>query len=301
MAIDYGAKEKPYRTFDMAKVAGIWNPSDIDLEADKENWETLSDPQRYQILVLAANNYEGEESVTKTLVPYPLAVSALEDVGFDTTQEEMFLTSQLWEEAKHADFYSRYFEEVIGSHNTVQGEFEGETRDYRHPRIFEYFTDDLNRLAMELTQATLKGDQRELRHLLGEAVMHYMCLLEAQLAERQFAEFRQIFDETGALPGLEDGIRNIQSDEGRHKANGRWLLRKLADEDSSIVSEVYEPKFREYFDEIFPLSYRYDTPTIDKEALMKVEKLNYEKSLDVIGKDRFDTVIDVEDRYAQVV
>ena len=51
----------------------------------------------------------GEESVTLDLLPLILAIA-----NEGRLEEEMFLTSFLWEEAKHTDFFSRFLAEVAG-------------------------------------------------------------------------------------------------------------------------------------------------------------------------------------------
>ena len=53
----------------------------------------------------------GEEAVTLDLLPLILKVIAQEN----RLEEEMFLTTFLWEEAKHTDFFNRFFVEVAGS------------------------------------------------------------------------------------------------------------------------------------------------------------------------------------------
>jgi len=65
--------------------------------------------------------YDGEEDVTRTLAPYMMALDALpnDEMPFDTVQEELFLAQQVYEEAKHTDLFSRYFEEVFGTQETA--------------------------------------------------------------------------------------------------------------------------------------------------------------------------------------
>ena len=84
----------PMRLFQKAKRLGIWNPSDIDLSMDKRSWLAASEEERDGLLGTIAAFQAGEEAVTLDLLPLIQAV-ALEG----RIEEEMFLTSFLWEEA----------------------------------------------------------------------------------------------------------------------------------------------------------------------------------------------------------
>ena len=262
MALDYKNPESPFEWYRAAKQHGVWDPEEIDFEQDKRDWEEKFDEdERKQFMTICSLFYEGEESVTKTLAPYPLAVGALEDAPFDTLQEEMYLTTHLWEESKHVDFFSRYFEEVFGTQDTESGEFD---EGFWNPEIEEYLIDDLDRVSGELRdavgraeQAKRQGDedeiertQHELRHRLGDATMHYMGIVEAQLAETGYNVLGQALEAKDAMPGFQQGMRMTQKDEARHINNGRWLMKQLAEEDPSIVREQYEPHIRRFEDEI---------------------------------------------------
>ena len=93
--------------FEKAKRLGIWNPADIDFSQDKKDWAGLTDAQRDITLRLISLFVSGVEAVTLDLLPL---INVIANQG--SPEEEMFLTTFLWEEAKHVDFFSRFLERI---------------------------------------------------------------------------------------------------------------------------------------------------------------------------------------------
>ena len=108
----------PMKLWQKAKKLGVWNPADIDFTDDLDDWRRLDDRERDLLLRLTAQFQAGEESVTYDLLPL-LQVMAEEG----RIEEEMFLTSYLWEEAKHVEGFSRFLEEVTGTHGGLEHYF----------------------------------------------------------------------------------------------------------------------------------------------------------------------------------
>src|SRR5579884_1702335 len=104
------AESFPMRLYEKAKRLGVWNPADIDFSQDRRDWEAMSDERRVAILRLSARFLAGEEAVTLDLLPLILAIARQ-----GRLEEEMFLTTFLFEEAKHADFFTRWVREVADS------------------------------------------------------------------------------------------------------------------------------------------------------------------------------------------
>ena len=100
----------PMRLFERAKRNGVWNPSDLDFSADQQDWQRLTAEERDLILRLTALFQSGEEAVTLDLLPL-IGVIAREG----RVEEELFLTTFLFEEAKHTDFFRRFLDEVAGA------------------------------------------------------------------------------------------------------------------------------------------------------------------------------------------
>ncbi|MGZ4162160.1 MAG: ribonucleotide-diphosphate reductase subunit beta, partial [Neobacillus sp.] len=90
----------PYRLYQKAKRIGTWNPADIDFSQDQRDWKTLNLEQQADILRLISQFQAGEEAVTLDLLPLIMAIAKE-----GRLEEEMFLTTFLYEEAKHTEFF----------------------------------------------------------------------------------------------------------------------------------------------------------------------------------------------------
>jgi len=296
MPIDYSQRERSFELYRKGKVEGTWDPDDYDLKQDISDWETFSEEERRVFLATASGFYEGEEDVTRTLAPYMTALDALDDdlVPFDTVQEEVYLSQQVYEEAKHTDFFSRYYEEVIGTQDT--GQFLMQEGD-------QYETEDLYDQADELLAAVREGDQQDLLETLGMAYLNYMGILEGQRARAGYMVFDQMCESKAAetdqdevLLGFQEALGKVRQDETRHIENGRWVLQQLAEADPDIVTEVYEPRIVQYVEanilaedafEEMPFSH-YDRETIGKKTVRHLQD-----TVDYIGAEKFDRLADV--------
>src|SRR5689334_23686253 len=65
----------PMRLFEKAKRLGVWNPSDIDLSQDQQDWQRLSDQEQDLLLRLTALFQAGEEAVTLHLLPLMMTIA----------------------------------------------------------------------------------------------------------------------------------------------------------------------------------------------------------------------------------
>lgn len=95
------------RLYELAKKLGIWNPTDIDLTKDQQDWESLTPEEKDLILRLLSLFVAGEEAVTLDLLPL---IEVIASEG--RLEEELYLTTFLFEEAKHTDFFQRFLDEV---------------------------------------------------------------------------------------------------------------------------------------------------------------------------------------------
>jgi len=298
MPIQYGSLEKPYELFRKGKREGAWDPDDYDLAQDREDWAEFTDEQQQRFLATTSGFYDGEEDVTRTLAPYMMALEAVDrdDAPFDVVQQQMYLAQQVYEEAKHTDFFARYYEEVFETQDTAPHREGG----YQESG---YSTDDLYETADELSAAAASGDQRELLFALGEAYLNYMGIVEAQLARGGYISFDGMVEskaeELGrdeVLPGFQAGIGKVRQDETRHIENGRWVLEKLADHDPAIVPAVYEPRIAEYVENriLGPPPYEDSPfPGFDRKAMGRRVVQYLQDTVDYVGAERFERFGDV--------
>ncbi|GAB4508986.1 MAG: R2-like ligand-binding oxidase [Anaerolineae bacterium] len=200
----------PMKLFEKAKRFGVWNPTDIDFTQDKIDWAGLSADEQDILLRLTALFQAGEEAVTLDLLPL-IHVIAKEG----RIEEEIFLTTFLWEEAKHTDFFSRWFQEVAGSPSDLSL--------YHLPSyrmiVYEALPEALNRLN---TDASPEAQVI--------ASVTYNMIVEGVLAETGYHSYYTTLRANGLMPGTTQGIDLLKQDEGRHIAYGIYLISRLVSE-----------------------------------------------------------------------
>jgi len=203
----------PMRLYEKAKRLGIWNPADIDLGKDKADWSTLKDDEKDLILRLLSMFVAGEEAVTLDLLP--LIRSIARD---GRVEEEMYLTTFLFEEAKHTDFFRRFLDDVaVAASGEVLGE-KYHTANYHH--IFYE--------ALPSALAALETDSSP--SALIRASVTYNMVVEGVLAETGYHAFFTMLERNDLMPGLRKGIALLKQDESRHIAYGVYLLSRLVAE-----------------------------------------------------------------------
>jgi ribonucleoside-diphosphate reductase beta chain len=93
----------PLRLYDKAKRLGVWDPSALDFARDREQWLELSHEEQAALTQIASLFLAGEEGVTLDLLPLVLTIARE-----GRLEEELFLTSFLFEEGKHTQLFSRF-------------------------------------------------------------------------------------------------------------------------------------------------------------------------------------------------
>ncbi len=197
----------PMRLYEKAKKLGIWNPTDIDLTKDKQDWAGFTDEEKDLCLLLLSMFVAGEEAVTLDLLPL-IQVVAQEG----RLEEEMYLTTFLFEEAKHTDFFRRFMDEVAEAGMDLS-RYHGD--NYRQ-LFYESLPDALNALRSDPSPAT------QIR-----ASVTYNMVVEGVLAETGYQAFFTMLERNNLLPGLRKGISLLKQDESRHIAYGVYLLSRL--------------------------------------------------------------------------
>ncbi len=208
----------PMRLFAKAKTLGAWDPAAIDLTQDAADWAALTEPERDLLLRLSAQFGAGEESVTADLLPmlaWAGAAGRLED--------QLFLTSYLYEEAKHVEAFDRFLREVAG----VTGSLDA----YLSPAHAAYFG-----VAQPAAMAQLYTDHSP--EALVHALVTYQMGTEGVLAETGYHAYYTVLDRRNILPGMRRMIEQVQRDESRHVGYGVYLL-------SRLVAEHGEPLWQQ--------------------------------------------------------
>lgn len=210
----------PMRLYHKAKRLGVWDPRSIDLAEDVREWQLLSDPERDLLLRVTSLFQAGEEGVVLDLLPLMLVISREGRV-----EEELYLTTFLWEEAKHTEFFRRYLDEVIRA--------AGDLHHLHQPSYRRIFYDELPAAMGALLEDPSPATQ-------ARAAVTYNMIVEGVLAETGYHGYHQALSRRGVLPGLRDGLAYVKRDESRHIAYGVYLLARLVAEDGSLWPAVEE-------------------------------------------------------------
>ncbi len=210
----------PMRLWHKAKKLGTWDPRDIDFTQDRQDWLALSELEREVLLHLSAEFMGGEESVALDLLPL---IGAIARNG--RLEEEMYLTSFLFEEAKHVEVFRRFFDEVCQDKSDL-------TR-FHGPNYEQIFHHEL-----PTAMNALNSDDSPVA--LARASVTYNMIVEGTLAETGYHAYNKVLVENGIMPGMQQVTHNLNLDESRHIAFGVYLLSRLTAEFGDDVWEAIE-------------------------------------------------------------
>jgi ribonucleoside-diphosphate reductase beta chain len=205
----------PMRLWHKAKRLGVWNPADIDFSQDVTDWQQLNDTERDLLLRLTGMFVAGEESVTLDLLPLIMTIARE-----GRLEEEMFLTTFLWEEAKHVDFFANGFLKHIAPDA-------GDLSHYHTPAYRSLFYDELPQAMHALSSDSSPAAQ-------ARASVTYNMIVEGVLAETGYEAYFAALERNKLMPGVRQGILLLKRDESRHIAYGVYLLSRLIAADPQI-------------------------------------------------------------------
>jgi ribonucleoside-diphosphate reductase beta chain len=202
-----------------------WNPFEVDLERDKEQWSELADEDRDLIYWILARLMVAEERIT---TKFSGLVGA-----YGNEEEATFLSTQQVDEARHMQFYARFQDEVIAEPDTVSAHVE-RAREEVTPAFRRIFDEALVKAHEKLVAAP---------HDLAAKVRFvttYHVILEATLGLTTFNFATEYLKREELLPGFVEGYSHIHRDETRHIAYGVWFLRESVREDDEVAEAVRE-------------------------------------------------------------
>jgi ribonucleoside-diphosphate reductase beta chain len=199
-----------------------WQTQTIDFSKDRDDWAALEPEVKEEMLWGLSSFFVGEERVT---TQFSGLVMAYEDQA-----EEAFLTTQQVDEARHAQHFSRFYEEVAGYDGTMDDQLARvrENLNDAFVTLFDrHLVDAGNRLIADPTDREAKVD----------FVTTYHMVIEGTLALTGQYFITDYYEKQGILPGFVEGFRNISNDEHRHVAYGTWYLQRAC-RDSALRDRV---------------------------------------------------------------
>src|SRR5829696_6238309 len=191
---------------------GNWSATELDFTEDARQWrEELTDFERKAALWNYALFFWGEDAVADNLSPYIDAAPREE--------QKYFLATQQVDEARHAVFFKRFMNEVIG----IGGGDTAGTLAAIEPQLtwgFKKLFARPDEMADEL-----RRDRS--RPKLAAAVALYHLLIEATIAQTGQHFIQSYLEDRDVMPGFREGIGNVAADEQRHIGFGIKLLADL--------------------------------------------------------------------------
>lgn len=208
-----------------------WNPYEIDLAADRETLVDLGRSAFTQVRATVAMFGAGEERVTEDLLPLAAAVTGSSD--------QRFVASHIYDEAKHAAFFDRYWTDVIRPVEDTRG------LAPTAPTADRWFTDPYEEIFDRTETAMHRLQDADTPANRAKAYCHYHLTVEGVFGQTGFHAVEATFSpetDGSSLPGLTEGVRSVQQDEGRHVGYGMDrladLLQRAAVERSLVEDTV---------------------------------------------------------------
>jgi len=198
-----------------------WSPWEVDLSADRTQWESMED--RTLVSFVLSSLMVAEERITTKF-------SGL--VGADGSEEEVaFLATQQVDEARHMQFYARFQDEVVSEAALIAAHVQ-RAREQVSPAFRMIFDEKL--VAAHDRLLANPGDEAA----KVAFVTIYHLVLEATLGLTTFEFSTRFLERESLLPGFVTGYTKIHHDEHRHIGYGIWFLRKAVAEDTAMGDVV---------------------------------------------------------------
>jgi hypothetical protein len=209
---------------------GNWRATALDFSQDRIDWhERMTPEQRDAALWLFTLFFHGEDSVTDNLSPY-IDAAPLEE-------QKYFLATQQVDEARHAVFFKRFVDEVVGrGDGSVGGGLRATEKllSWGHRKTFTH---------LDEVAAGLRKDRSP--HNFASAITMYHLVVEGALAQPTQHKIEEALTALDVLPGFREGMRNVAHDEQRHIAFGVRVLADLHEQDPDGTCEAIVEKIRE--------------------------------------------------------
>jgi ribonucleoside-diphosphate reductase beta chain len=201
-----------------------WLSQEIDFSRDVEDWTNLTDEEREWFVWGMSAFFIGEERVT---TQFSGLVMAYED-----EQEEAFLTTQQVDEARHMQFFDRFYREVVGMRDADIQDRLAKVRENLNDAFVKLFDEALveagERLIADPTSVEAKV----------EFVTAYHMVIEGTLALTGQWTITDYWEKTGKMPGFLEGFRNVARDEHRHVAYGTWYLKRACAQNAALADRM---------------------------------------------------------------
>jgi len=213
-----------------------WAVADIDFSLDRQDWLEATDLDRRATLWSHRLFFNGEERVTATLAPFVWAAP--------TPEIEVFLSTQMVDEARHTVFFEKWWREVCGTDAKDMSQLLTEIRPEANEGYNTLFYERLPAAAQRLASNPKDFDA------FVEGVTLYHIVIEATIAlTGQRFELEAMREQQLTDRGFYRGFTAIARDESRHVSFGIKVLQEAVHEDPTR----YAPLIQKTLVECLPL------------------------------------------------
>lgn len=190
-----------------------WSASELDFTTDKDHWDNSFIPfVREQLTYAFSAFFIGEQAVTDTLSPLVIAAP--------TEEDRWFLSTQVVDEARHAYFFARFFNEVVGTPGTA-GEAIAAVQENANSKAYTNIFGPEGDL-VRLTEDVRIHPRDHAKWVKGITIYHLMIEgLLALVGQKFILRTLRILD---LLPAFRAGFTAVTRDESRHVNYGVWAL-----------------------------------------------------------------------------
>ena len=200
-----------------------WEVGALDFSEDKRQWAEFPPELQRSFLWGLSSFYVGEEQVTHTLVPFVDAAP--------TEEQQVFLSTQLVDEARHTVFFDRFYSEALDE--------EGSDMKSRLERQTERLNDGFRTLLLEmLPEAAQKIRDEKTLDALVEGIVLYHIVIEGTLALTGQRFLLNYLRDNDALPGFRQGFTAVARDESRHVNFGVRFLGEMVRKDAHYADVI---------------------------------------------------------------
>jgi ribonucleoside-diphosphate reductase beta chain len=216
--IDRGIENMPsymdlYRRWESQQ----WSVGDLDFTLDRQDWLQATDLDKKATLWSHRLFFNGEERVTATLAPFVWAAP--------TPEIEIFLSTQMVDEARHTVFFDRWWHEVVGTKSKDLKELLAEIRPETNEGYNTLFYERLPSTAQRMASNPKDFDA------FVEGVTIYHIIVEATIAlTGQRFELESMRELGTTDRGFYQGFTAVARDESRHVNFGIKVLQEAVRE-----------------------------------------------------------------------
>jgi ribonucleoside-diphosphate reductase beta chain len=208
-----------------------WKAHELDFTVDKEQWVTTPAESQAHTAWSLGSFYIGEERVTADLAPFLLAAPSGEI--------ELFLATQLVDEARHTAFFDRFGGEVMAlSAEDLRGRMR-ELEETMVPAWHDTFDGGLREVANRIKSSPDDLD------LFVEGICTYHLIIEGVLAMTGQRLILKYMEDHSLYPGFQQGFSLVERDEHRHIAFGVRFLKDVMQQDAARFRPIIEQRVQD--------------------------------------------------------